>query len=445
MSIGQAWRKTEIAILFALTLGVSIFIWWSTSGVLLLNGGLPIMLRSISNLLAVLAVFFILLQLMLIGRVKWIEQVFGLDKLARVHHAVGFSVIFFIVGHPLLLIASSSLLTHRSWYVTFWNFVNYMEDVGSATVAVGLFLVLIILAILIVLKKLKYEAWYLTHLAMYAAVLLAFGHQLNLGDDFGAMWTIVFWYFLYVFVFANVLYYRFFSPVWNTWQHKFIVDKVVHENDDTVSIYISGRDLDKYKIKAGQFFFFRFLDRSRWWQAHPFSLSCLPNEKFLRITVKNLGDYTSELAKVKPGTRVYIDGPHGVFIADKMNTDKCLLIAGGVGITPVRSLVEDLLQRGKDVILFYGNQTKKSLIFGQELADLVRNSRLEVKYVLSAEPEWQGEKGFIDHEKIQRLVPDYMERDIYVCGPKMMTKMILPAIKSLHVHKSRIHFEKFSL
>lgn len=445
MPTNHNWRKIAIVILFAVTLGVTIFIWWSTSGVLLFKWRLPIALRSISNLFAVLAVYFILMQLMLIGRVRWIEQTFGLDKLARVHHATGFSLIFFIVGHPLLLIASSSLLTHQSWFTTFWSFVNYMEDVNTAAIAVGLFIVLIVLAVLIVLKKLKYEAWYLTHLVMYAAVLLAFGHQLSLGDDFGATWAIAFWYLLYAFVFANVLYYRFCLPLWRTWRHAFIVDKVVRENDDTISIYIKGRDLDKYKIKAGQFFFFRFLDRKRWWQAHPFSLSCLPNDKFLRITVKNLGDYTSQLPSLKQGTRVYIDGPHGIFTENNSSKEKYLLIAGGVGITPIRSLVEDFIKRGKDVILLYGSQTQKSLIFSQELSDLERNSKLQVKYVLSAEPAWQGERGFVDQEKIQRLVPDFAGRDIYVCGPMVMTKNILSVIKKLNISNKQIHFERFSL
>ncbi|MDD5503587.1 MAG: ferredoxin reductase family protein, partial [Candidatus Thermoplasmatota archaeon] len=383
----------------------------------------------------------ILLQIMLIGRVKWIETIFGFDKLSRLHHVNGFIIPFLIVIHPMLLVISSSLVSKRDWITSFIRLLN-IDNVFNALLGTILFLILVVLAILIVYKKLKYEAWYLTHLAMYAAVLLAFSHEFS-GDDMSG-WAVAFWYGLYAFVLINLLYYRFFLPIWRSWKHEFKVDRVAEEPGEVTSIYITGKNLDKYKVKAGQFFIFRFLDKERWWQAHPFSLSVAPNGKFLRISAKALGDFTAKMHGIKPGTRIFIDGPHGVFTLDRANKDKYLLVAGGIGITPVRSIAETLAMDKKDAVLLYGSRTERGITFRNEFQEM-SNGALNVQYVLSNDAAWQGEKGYIDKEKIQRLAPDFMDREVYLCGPKPMMRGALSAFKQLGVPRHQIHFELFSL
>ncbi|MHB8830523.1 MAG: ferredoxin reductase family protein [Patescibacteria group bacterium] len=444
MNKAQMWKGWLLIAFAFINLIAVIIIWDTNSGASLLSGRLPSTLRSLSNLLAFLAAYLILLQLLMIARVKWIEAVFGLDKLARWHHANGFILPFLILAHPILLVISASLASKRDWWTSFLRIVNFVPGAWYAVIAAGLFISLVIMAVLIVFKKLKYEAWYLTHLIMYAAVLLVFSHQLS-GDDLGADWPRVYWYTIYIFVLINVLFFRFFLPVWKTLKHGFKVDKVVKEAGDVYSIYITGRHLDKYKVKAGQFFVFRFLDAKRWWQAHPFSLSCLPNGQYLRISVKSSGDYTSELDKVKPGTRIFIDGPHGVFKIDKASKNKFFLIGGGIGITPVRAIAEELAQKSKDTILFYASRTASATVFKDELDNLAKASKFKVQYIMSDDQQWPGEKGFIDKEKIQRLVPDLLEREVYLCGPAPMMTAILKALHSLGMPKSQIHFEKFSL
>lgn len=435
-------KKLGLALIVFLTLLVSILIWANHSGSLMLNGRLPVILRSLSNLMALLAAYAILLQILMIGRIKWIESVFGLDKLSRWHRINGFVIPFLILVHPILLIVSSSLVSGRDWLTSFLRLVR-IEDVLNATIGAGLFLVLVLISVLIVYKKLKYETWYLTHLVMYAAVLLAFGHQLA-GDDLGGFWPMTFWYAMYVFVLVNLIYFRFFLPIWKTLKHEFKVARVVKETGDVYSIYISGKDLDKFKVKAGQFFIFRFLDRKRWWQAHPFSLSCLPNGQFLRISVKASGDFTSALDKVKLGTKVYIDGPHGVFTADRSTKDKYLLIAGGIGITPIRSLAEKLCSEQKDSVLLYACRNSENIVFKEELNHLP-STKFKVYCVLSGDAGWQGEKDYIDQEKIQRLAPDFMDREVYLCGPKPMMAQVRSVLKKLGVPKHQIHFEQFSM
>ena len=152
-----------------------------------------------------------------------------------------------------------------------------------------------------------------------------------------------YWACLYTAVFASHLLFRFARPVWLFKRHGFAIEKIVRENYSTVSVYITGSQLDKFRINPGQFMIFRFLVKGMWWQAHPFSLSFVPNGSQLRITVKELGDFTRKVAGLAVGTKIIIDGPYGVFTDMFSLMPKTLFIAGGIGITPVRSLMEALI------------------------------------------------------------------------------------------------------
>ena len=136
---------------------------------------------------------------------------------------------------------------------------------------------------------------------------------------------------------------------------------MVEEGPGVVSLRIAGRRLDRLGAEPGQFFLWRFLDRRRIWSAHPFSLSAAPDGQSLRITVKALGDHTARLGGVRPGTRVLAEGPFGVFTESaRRRREKVLLIAGGIGITPIRSMVERM--RG-DVVVLYRALADGDLVF----------------------------------------------------------------------------------
>ena len=201
----------------------------------------------------------------------------------------------------------------------------------------------------------------------------------------------------------------------------------------------------KFRVKAGQFMIFRFLAKGYWWEAHPFSMSKLPDGKGVRITVKAVGDFTSKLQDIKAGTKVIVDGPYGIFTDIFGISSKVLLIAGGIGITPIRSLMEEMLRKGKDVTLFYANRSKNDIVFQNELEELRKLFPARIIHVLSAEAEWNGEKGYIDEEKIRRFLPDISEREVYICGPVPMMESLVKILKnSFKLPISRIHFEKFS-
>lgn len=438
------WLKRLGLTILVITFIAVVYGWWVGSGQIAFKGTYGF-LRSMANLAAFAAAYGILLQLVLIARIPWLNNSFGMDKLARLHHILGFSIPAAIVAHPLLLVAASATSSDGTWWTIFWNFVNNYEDVGNAAIAAILFLLLVAVSMAIVFGKMKYETWYLAHLMMYAGVILALGHQFKVGDDMYG-WYAWMWYGLYALVFGSVAVFRFILPLYRFRKYGFKVEEVVQEGLDSWSVYITGRDLGRLEILAGQFFIVRFLDRDRWWQAHPFSLSCAPNAQHIRLTIKALGDFTRELKTLKTGVKVVLDGPHGAFTEASTVKDKAVLIAGGVGITPIMSLCESWVPRGKDVVMLYGARLGADLVFRSKLDELsTTQSNYRIHYVLSDDADWQGEKGYMDQEKLARLVPDMVERDVYVCGPKPMLKTVLAVLKAMKIPKTQIHFESFSL
>jgi len=154
-----------------------------------------------------------------------------------------------------------------------------------------------------------------------------------------------------------VLCYRFGLPVVRSVRHRLVVQEVRQEGPGVVSVICSGRDLDKLAIAGGQFFFWRFLTRSMWWQAHPYTMSALPQPPYVRLTVKAVGDHSAAVAKLRPGTRIVIEGPYGVFTRFAQQRPQVLLMAAGIGVTALRSLLEDLPRNSAPVVVLRGRSS----------------------------------------------------------------------------------------
>jgi ferredoxin-NADP reductase len=220
-------------------------------------------------------------------------------------------------------------------------------------------------------------------------------------------------------------------PLWRSLRHRLEVVHVVDEAPGVVSLEIGGRRLDRLKARTGQFFTWRFLTRRHWWEAHPFSLSAAPDGRRLRITVKGLGDYTTSLRDVPPGTRVIVEGPFGGFRSAGRGV---ALIAGGVGITPVRALLEDL---PGDIAVVYRAAREEDVILRGELDELARRRGAHLHYVLGEEP--------LSPQQLLELVPDIADRDVFVCGPPAMTEATRASLGRSGVPRGRVFVERFAL
>jgi predicted ferric reductase len=420
------------------------FWWQGSSG--LVSAGWPSLTIAIGRLAGLSAAYMILLQFFFIGRSPWLERVFGLDTLSRLHHRNGRRGIIILIFHPILLILGYKSLAGVSLIAQTKSFLFGYEHVLWAAIGLGLFLIVAGTSIYIARNRLRYESWYFVHLLAYAAVFLSFFHQVDVGTDLITNKIFYgYWIALYIVVFTNHALFRFIRPIYNYFRHKFVVSRIVRENYNTVSVYLTGRDLHKFNIHPGQFMILRFFAPGLWWQAHPFSLSFVPDGKELRVTIKELGDFTKQVANIPPGTKLMIDGPYGVFTSLFSVSPKVLLIAGGIGITPIRSLIEQMAKQKKNVALLYANKAQQDIVFQKELDDIARVYGANVTHILSDDPEFNGERGYVDKEKITRLVPDLATREVYLCGPPPMMTALIKTLGELGVANSRVHYEKFVL
>jgi predicted ferric reductase len=421
------------------------FFWWDRSSALLLNGTWTGAARSLGRLTGLLAEFFILMEIVLIARILWVERAFGFDKMNKLHRWIGYFIGILFIAHPLLL--SYGMGDGRGLWRQFLEIVFSDESYLNALIALCLFIVVILSSYVIIRKRLPYETWYFTHLLTYLAIGLVFGHQIKSGDFIGNAPLLYYWLVLNYGLFAFALSWRWLRPLYIYFKHRFVVSRVVQETADVYSVYITGNKIDQYHFLPGQYANINFLAKGLWY-THPFSFSMEPNGRELRFSMKALGDFTNLVGTIKPGTKVFIDGPLGRFVSETAVTDKYIMIAGGIGVTPIRALMGSLVPKGKDVVFLYGNRTPTDSAFIAEFDALASlpGAKVTTCNVCSAMKE-PGEGylcGFIDKEKIMLCAPDYLERDVYLCGPPVMMDIVVKVLRELKIPEKQIHFEKFS-
>ncbi len=203
-------------------------------------------------------------------------------------------------------------------------------------------------------------------------------HQLSTGSDIaGHPVERAYWLGLYLFTATCLVWWRLLVPVGRSVWHAPYVEAVVPEAAGVWSVWIRGRQLDRIGAQAGQYFTWRFLARGMLLAGHPWSLSAAPDRHRLRITVRELGDHSSRLADLRPGTRVLIEGPYGAFTADRRVRRRVTLLAAGIGITPVRALAEELPtehnSRPGEVTLVYRADSADQLALAGELSSWPRH------------------------------------------------------------------------
>ena len=420
-----------------------IFTFWSQTSAEFISEGFAAEVIAYGRLFGLFAGYCFLKQLLYIGRVKWIEKFVGFDWLTRAHRLNGALAFLLVLFHSLFLSFGYSAYRKVSLFAQVNDFITNWDDVAGAYIA--MIILSLVVLVTIFRQKLNYEIWYKSHLLIYFAFLLSFGHQVESGSDLKADYQfLTYWAFLYVFVIANFLLYRVVMPLRKFLFHRFVVEKIERETEDVVSIYISGTKLDKFKFQAGQFVIVRFLVKGLWLEAHPFSLSLPYNGEHLRITVKALGDFTERLKDLNVGTSVMIDGPHGVFTDRQSSSSKAALIAGGIGITPLRAIAESLLKANKEVTLIYSHRYEKDGVFLAELDNLIQIRGLKVFHLISRGEANIGEIGRISRDRIKRYVPDIAKYDVYICGPHAMMNDTKKLLRSLNVPRRAIKQERFA-
>ena len=250
--------------------------------------------------------------------------------------------------------------------------------------------------------KMSYETWWVIHIYTYAAIAASFMHQVVNGQMFvGHPLNRAYWTGLYISMAFSVIYWRFGVPLVRSMKHSLRVDKVVVEGPGVVSVIMRGKNLDKLAAQGGQFFGWRFFTRGHFLMSHPYSLSAAPTAHYLRITVKDLGDHSRSLAFLKPGTRVFVEGPYGAFTAGRSTRPHVVLIGGGVGITPVRALMDEF-NGGVQLDVIFRASREEDLVLREELDYIAFNSggSIHVHYLVGPRKNHP-----MDARALRKLVP----------------------------------------
>lgn len=420
------------------------WLWWQATGHTATPDLVGVNL-ALGHITGLLGAYLVLWQLVLLSRLPIFDTTIGLEHVTWLHRWNGYAALGLLLAHTLCLTIGYAAPEHITVLQQFLDFQTGWDDVLKATVGLGLLIAIVVMSVYIVRRRLKYETWYWVHVTSYLAIVLAFGHQLGSGADFlhqpgfRAVWIV-----LYVVAFGLMIIYRFGAPAYLWHRHRFRVDRIETEAPNVVSVYITGRNLQRLHYQPGQFFIWRFLDSQRWWQAHPFTVSVAPNGQYLRLTAKELGDFTRRLPGLRPGARVSLDGPHGYLTANRLKGPKVVMVAGGIGITPIRAMLEALPGRVRRVILIYAVRTPADLVFRAELEALAQQRHIQLHYVLSDTKQPGYEAGVVNQALLRRLAPDIAKRELVLCGPPAMMAAVSQAAQSLGVAKRRIYQERFA-
>ncbi len=415
--------------------------WWGTpDGIGPGTGGA---FTAAGQLTGLVGGYLLLAEVALMARTPWLEQRVGTDRISSWHRALGEYTVILLLTHAVLLIVGSTLSTDTSLLRATSTMVFDLPEVLPATIATGLLICIGALSVRSLRAKVSYETWHGTHLLAYLAVFLGFQHQIEIGSQLSETTPRTIWIGVHVAVGVAALWWRVLAPLVLYLRHEFRVVAVIPEGPRTFSIVIGGTRLDRLRAEPGQFFRWRFLTAGRWWQAHPFSLSAAPHPDGLRITVKVLGDHTADLARLRPGTPVFVEGPYGAITPSRFGGRRLLLIGGGVGITPLRALLDavgpvpDGHQPHAAVIQRVNSHDE--LLFPQEFAVLARDRRVEL-HPLVGPPQ----RIRLDGARLRALVPDIADRDVVICGPPAMVSSTVAGLREAGVPNRRVHIEQFS-
>ena len=428
-----AARRAELIVTAAVAgavvaAGWPIVLGWNAAGPLVL---VPL----VAHVAGMLAGYGVLVLVGMMARVPVLEHGIGADRMTRWHRHIARAVMALIVVHAWAATESWASSRHQST-ATALRSVLGLPGLVAATIGTVVLVVVAVASIRLARRRLSYERWHAVHLLAYVGVALAFTHQLAGPDLAGHRALQVGWALMYVGVFGLVVHHRVLTPLRRAQRHRMRVTAVTPESRDVVSIDIAGFHLDELDAQAGQFFRWRFLAPDHWRNAHPFSLSAAPTNSRLRLTVKALGDGSTGLQLIEPGTWVVAEGPYGAMTPRRRTRADVLLIAGGVGITPIRALFEALpLGAGQDLTLLYRTRPD-GIVFRQELDAIARRRGAHVHYLVD-------ERTTFSPAMLVWFAPNLVERDVYLCGPPGMTDAVRTALRTAGLPPEQLHEERF--
>jgi predicted ferric reductase len=398
-------------------------------------------IASLSRLAALTGSYFAIVGIFFVARIPAVERGVGHDRLVAWHRKLGPWSLYLILIHVLFITLSWAGQDHIPLYKEIWNFLKSFPWMWPALAGFFLMMLAGVTSYRKARAKMSYETWWIIHIYTYVAIAASFMHQVLNGQMFiNHPLNRLYWTMLYILMAAAVIVYRFGIPLVRSLRHNLVVEKVVVEAPGLISVIMRGRNLKKLAAEGGQFFGWRFLTRGHFLMSHPYSLSAAPTDNHLRITIKDLGDHSRATRYIKKGTRVFVEGPYGAFTAGRATQPHVVMVGGGVGITPIRALMDEF-KSGVQLDVFYRVSKEEELILKDELDYLAAqsNGMTRIHYMVGSRKQFP-----MDAEFLKSYAPRIADSDIYICGPEALVETVRKAAADLGVPKNRFHDEDFA-
>jgi predicted ferric reductase len=434
---------------------IALLIW--VTGLWVSGGGLGDLtsvagaLTSAGRITGLWASALLLVQVFLMARVPIIEQAWGRDHLVRTHRWVGFSSFSLLMAHLVLITLGYAASSSVGLWGTIVDLTVNDPGMLLAIAGTGALVMVVVTSVKAARRRLRYESWHLIHLYGYLGAGLALPHQLWTGADFlSSRAATIFWWGAYAVCAAAVVVFRLAVPLWQAVRSPLRVLSVRRDRPDVTTVTIGGAGVSRLQPRAGQFFNWRFVDGPGWSAAHPYSLSAAPDGQTLRITVAHVGDGSSRLAELEPGTRVFVEGPYGLLHDGVRTKNRVLLFGNGIGITPLRAILEDL-PAGVDVVVMHRVRTRHDAVLADEVRALcaARAARLVVieGSRIPGRHSWlPGQAAHLsDADALREVVPDVDQRSVFLCGSAGWIEAAEAACRDAGVPSSHRHTENFAL
>jgi len=426
-------------------------LWVRGGGVQAVVAGGPGRLATLGRLTGLIAADLLLVQVALMARIPWVERTFGQDQLARWHRVVGSASVGLMLAHVALTTGGYVAAGRTPVTVEAWRLAAGYPGVLLAVAGTAALVMVAVTSVRVVRRHLRYESWHLLHLYAYLGIGLSLPHELWTGADFTGPLAQAYWWTLYVAVAGAVVVFRLGLPLYRSVRHNLRIHAVVPESPTVTSVYLSGRRLDRLPVRAGQFFNWRFLGRRGWSRAQPYSLSAAPRPDLLRITVREVGDGSRAARGLRPGMRALVEGPYGRLTAAARSRSRLTMIASGIGITPMRALLEAEPYRPGEATLIYRAGDVEDLTFRAELDRLSATRGVRLVYLVGrrgARGSWLpapvGAGAADDIRALRDIAPDIAASDVFVCGPEPWMDAVVRTLRRAGVAPEQIHRERFS-
>jgi predicted ferric reductase len=401
-------------------------------------------LREFAVAIGFLAMALLGLQTIPTSRLRFFTKAFPMDTLYTFHHGLSILTFFLALAHPILLIINNTYtLQLLNLFAAPWR-------AKAGVISVLAMLVLVVTSVWRAAMKLKYDAWRWVHDGLaFLAIGMALYHMFKVNHYMSLPYQKVLWLTLTGLWLAIILYIRLVRPLIML-RRPYKVVRVQEERGQSWSLYLEPDGHRGMRFEAGQFAWITtespFIFREN---PFSFSISSESKDNMIGFTIKELGDFTSTIKKLAPGDTVYVDGPYGNFSMDEHHCEDIIYIAGGIGSAPVMSMLRTFVDRGctKHFAFFYGNPTWDSIIYREELSEIVGKIDLNLVHVLENPPEdWQGEKGYINVDVLKRHLPEnYKECTFFLCGPLPMIEAVERSLHTLEVPLRHIHSEQYEM